>query len=45
MIYNLEKIKYKIKILNKNPIDNYYELLNIFKELIIKYYSLKYNNK
>ena len=44
MIINFKKIKYKIKLLNKDPINNYYELLNILKELIIKYYLLKYNS-
>ena len=31
----LKELKKKIKILSKNPKDNYYELLNIYKNLIV----------
>jgi len=42
MNLNLKSIKKKIKELSKNPENNYYELLNHYKDLIILYYSLKY---
>ena len=37
------KIKKKIKKLSKNLDKNYYEILNIYKELIIKYYEYDFN--
>ena len=38
------KIKKKIKKLSKNLDKNYYEILNIYKELIVEYYEYnKYN--
>jgi hypothetical protein len=40
----LKELKKKIKILSKNPKDNYYELLNIYKNLITLYYEIKKNN-
>ena len=43
MVYfiNLKELKKKIKKLKKNPKENYYELLNIYKNLLILYYSNK----
>jgi hypothetical protein len=45
MIYdnniNLKELKKKIKELKKYPKENYYELLNIYKNLLILYYSNK----
>ena len=38
---NFDKLKQKIKELKKNPKENYYELLNIYKNLIIIYYENK----
>jgi len=38
---NLKKIKKKIKLLSKNLDTNYYELLNIYKSLVVEYYSVK----
>ena len=38
---NLKKINKKIKKLSKNLDENYYELLNLYKKLIINYYLLK----
>jgi hypothetical protein len=40
---NLNLIKKKIKYLSKNLNKNYFELLNIYKSLIVDYYSLKKN--
>lgn len=36
---NFKKLKKKIKKLSKNLDDNYFELLNLYKELILLYYS------
>ena len=38
------KLNIKIKLLLKEPKKNYYILLNIYKDLIIQYYSSKYSN-
>ena len=35
-------IKNNIKILSLDLKLNYYQILNIYKDLIIKYYSIKY---
>jgi hypothetical protein len=43
MNINIKDIEKKIKLLSKDTNNNYYELLNIYKDLIIKYYSIKYN--
>ena len=43
MIHDLKLLKNKIKLLIIDNKDNYYQLLNIYKELIIRYYILKYN--
>lgn len=43
-ISDIKELKKKIKVLSKNPKDNYYELLNIYKNLITLYYELKKNN-
>ena len=40
----INKIKQKIKLLSEDTNKNYYELLNIYKDLIMYYYSLKYTN-
>lgn len=40
---NFFKIKKKIKKLSKNLDDNYFELLDIYKKLIIHYYLLRIN--
>ena len=40
---NFFKIKKKIKKLSKNLNDNYFELLDIYKKLIIHYYLLRIN--
>ena len=39
---NIFKIRKKLKKLSKNLDKNYYEILNIYKELIVEYY--KYNS-
>ena len=39
IISDIKELKKKIKILSKNPKDNYYELLNIYKNLITLYYE------
>jgi len=44
IISDIKELKKKIKILSKNPKDNYYELLNIYKNLITLYYEIKKNN-
>lgn len=36
---NLDKLEKKIDKLSKNKKKNYYELLNIYKDLIVLYYS------
>jgi hypothetical protein len=36
---NIIKIRKKIKKLSKNLDKNYYEILNIYKELIVEYYE------
>ena len=36
---NLKKLKKKIKKLSKNLDKNYFELLNLYKKLILVYYS------
>jgi hypothetical protein len=36
---NIFKIRKKIKKLSKNLDKNYYEILNIYKELIVEYYN------
>ena len=41
---NISKIKKKIKKLSKNLDQNYFELLDIYKKLIIQYYLLKVTN-
>jgi hypothetical protein len=41
---DIKEIKKKIKKLSQNPKDNYYELLNIYKNLITLYYEMKKNN-
>lgn len=41
---NLKILKKKIKNLSKNPKDNYYELLNLYKNLISLYYTFKKEN-
>jgi hypothetical protein len=38
-IDNLDKLEKKINKLSKNKKKNYYELLNIYKDLIVSYYS------
>ena len=38
-IENLNKLEKKIDKLSKNKKKNYYELLNIYKDLILSYYS------
>lgn len=38
-IDNLDKLEKKINKLSKNKKKNYYELLNIYKDLIVLYYS------
>ncbi len=38
-IENLNKLEKKIDKLSKNKKKNYYELLNIYKDLIVSYYS------
>ena len=38
---DFDELKKKIKQLQKNPKENYYELLNIYKNLLIIYYSNK----
>ena len=43
MNYNIEILNEKIRILLLSPKKNYYELLNIYKDLICMYYTLKYN--
>ena len=43
-ISDIKELKKKIKILSKNPKDNYYELLNIYKNLITLYYEIKKKN-
>lgn len=43
-ISDIKELKKKIKILSKNPKDNYYELLNIYKNLITLYYEMKKKN-
>jgi hypothetical protein len=41
---NIRQIRNKIKKLSENLDKNYYEILNIYKELVIEYYSMiKYN--
>ena len=39
---NISKIKKKFKYLSKNPENNYFELLDLYKKLITWYY---YNKK
>jgi hypothetical protein len=41
---NIYKIKKKIKKLSKNLDKNYFELLDLYKKLIIHYYIIKINN-
>jgi hypothetical protein len=36
---NIFKIRKKLKKLSKNLDKNYYEILNIYKELIVEYYN------
>jgi hypothetical protein len=36
---NIIKIRKKLKKLSKNLDKNYYEILNIYKELIVEYYE------
>ena len=38
-INNINKLEKKIDKLSKNKKKNYYELLNIYKYLIVSYYS------
>ena len=38
---NLKKLNKKIKKLSKNLDENYFELLDLYKKLIIQYYSLQ----
>jgi hypothetical protein len=38
---NIYEIRQKLKVLSKNLDKNYYEILNIYKELIVKYYENK----
>jgi len=42
---NIYKIKKKIKYLSKDLDNNYYELLNIYKNLVVYYYYLKRENE
>lgn len=37
---NILNLKKKIEKLLKNPNKNYYELLNIYKDLILRYYKI-----
>ena len=39
---DIDKIKDKIIKLSESPKKNYYKLLNIYKDLIILYYTLKF---
>lgn len=41
MPLDIKAIYKKIKLLSKDSNKNYYELLNIYKDLIINYYLLK----
>jgi hypothetical protein len=41
---NISKLKKKIKKLSKNLDQNYFELLDLYKKLIIQYYLLKAKN-
>ena len=38
---NLKKLNKKIKKLSKNLDENYFELLDLYKKLIIQYYLLQ----
>ena len=38
---NIYKIRQKLKVLSRDLDKNYYEILNIYKELIVKYYENK----
>ncbi len=40
---NLREIRKKLKKLSKNLNKNYYEILNIYKDLIVQYYQNKEN--
>ena len=40
---NIPKLKKKIKKLSNNLDQNYFELLDLYKKLIIQYYLLKIN--
>lgn len=41
---NIHEIRQKLKVLSKDLDKNYYEILNIYKELIVKYYENKKSN-
>jgi hypothetical protein len=41
---NITEIRKKIQILSKKLDKNYYEILNIYKELIVEYYSMAKNH-
>ncbi len=41
---NFKKLKKKIKKLSKNLDENYFELLNLYKQLIVLYYSQEKTN-
>jgi hypothetical protein len=38
---NISEIKKKIKVLSKNTKKNYYEILNLYQQIIVHYYYLK----
>lgn len=38
---NIYEIRQKLKVLSRDLDKNYYEILNIYKELIVKYYENK----
>jgi hypothetical protein len=40
---NIREIRKKLKKLSKNLDKNYYEILNIYKDLIVQYYQNKEN--
>jgi len=42
---NIREIRKKLKKLSKNLDKNYYEILNIYKDLIIQYYSNQHNEE
>jgi hypothetical protein len=39
----IRELRKKIKKLSKNLDKNYYEILNIYKELVIEYYTMTKN--